>query len=47
MAMCEVGSRYLSGIGVEPNRAEAIRWLSRAADKGSSIAKKLLSKLDD
>jgi TPR repeat protein len=36
---------YLQGMGVPPNRTEAIRWFRKAADKGDEDAKTALKSL--
>jgi uncharacterized protein len=36
---------YLQGWGVPPDRAEAIRWFHKAAEKGDDESKEALSKL--
>ena len=38
-----VGRMYLTGFGVEPNDAEAVRWLSAAAARGLSGTDQLLA----
>lgn len=39
----EVGSRYLTGKGVEKNRVEALKWLEKSAKQGNKKAAQKLS----
>ena len=39
----EVGSRYLTGKGVEKNRVEAVKWLEKSAKQGNKKAAQKLS----
>ena len=33
-AQCQLGNRYLSGLGVEEDEAQAVQWYRKAADQG-------------
>ncbi len=45
-AMAVLGTMYYNGLNVPANRAEGLKWLRRAAEKGNTAARKQLSQME-
>jgi len=45
-AQARLGVMYLEGVGVEQDKSQARAWLEKAASGGSSVAKQVLTEMD-